>query len=95
VKLTPGAEQAPPSGVEPEAGGEPQKTRLTLKKQEAGVESEMQEGQLSPDGVPMTAKDASAKNEPSIIFTLAALVTLVAMGYFCYMSVMQYKDLWL
>lgn len=72
----------------------PQKTKLVIKKPEAASGmGEMHEGQLSPGGEPVMETEKS--EEPSMIFTLVAVFTLLVAGYLFFLSAAQYANHWM
>ena len=97
--VLPGAQTIQLSPEAQAAGAEdahPQKTKLVIKKQEhvTGVGmAEMQEGQLSPGGE--SASETQKTEEPSMIFTLVAVFSMIIAGYLFFMSAAQYANHWM
>ena len=72
----------------------PQKTKLVIKKPDAASGmSEMHEGQLSPGGG--SGSGEKEKDEPSMIFTLVAVFSMIIAGYLFFMSAAQYANHWM
>ncbi|OGV35383.1 MAG: hypothetical protein A2020_06525 [Lentisphaerae bacterium GWF2_45_14] len=72
----------------------PHKTKLVIKKPEGASMSGMHEGQLSPGGADSQDKQ-DEHAEPSMVFTLVAILTMVIAGYFFFMSAAQYANHWM
>lgn len=98
VPVTPGGQTIQLSPEAQAAGMEeahPQKTKLVIKKQEPSASmAEMHEGQLSPGGEPVLETGEKA-DEPSLIFTLVAVFSMLIAGYLFFMGAAQYANHWM
>jgi hypothetical protein len=78
------------------AASEPPKHKIGIKKMEASEMEGLQEGQLSPsDEVQHEDSGKGSADEPSMIFTIAAILTFIALGAVVYVLFAQYGAQWM
>ncbi len=97
VKLTAVSGGPPPTPAATAEGAPALKPTLSIKRQPAATDtiSNIEEGQLAPDALVSGEIQAQAKDEPSIIFTLVAVITLIVLGFVMFMLAGQYSNHWM